>query len=174
MVLSFSCSPVSYSALFGCFQTLPGNFSSKKPPKSWKSAHLRTLSQHYKTTQAATIRCTSINFEHFLFRSATSYLQLVSYSALLGYFWTLSDITDSEAYWRYPETGRKFPLLNTFSPLSSCFYCHKDVPGLFPLIRAGHQRQSFLTTYAIYPCFKQRQRFCLRYISLQILQTLKS
>ena len=44
---------------------------------------------------------------------------------------------------------------------------------MFPLIRAGHQRQSFLTTYAIYPCFKQRQRFCLRYISLQFLWTLK-
>ena len=86
MVLSFSCIRVSHSALFGCFQTLPGNFSSKKPPKSWKSAHLRTLSQHYKTTQAATIRCTSLNFEHFLFRSATSYLQLVSHSALFGYF----------------------------------------------------------------------------------------
>lgn len=82
----FSCNLVSHSALFGCFQTLPGNFSSKKPPKSWKSAHLRTLSQHYKTTQAATIRCTSLNFEHFLFRSAASYLQLVSHSALLGYF----------------------------------------------------------------------------------------
>ena len=41
-------------------------------------------------------------------------------------------------------------------------------------IKTSHQCQSFLATYAIFPCFKQRQRFCLRYISLQILQTLKS
>ena len=86
IVLSFSCNLVSHSALFGCFQTLPGNFSSKKPPKSWKSAHLRTLSQHYKTTQAATIRCTSLNFEHFLFRSAASYLQLCLTFCTFGYF----------------------------------------------------------------------------------------
>ena len=39
MVLSFSCSLVSHSALFVCFQTLPGSFSSRKPPKGWKSTH---------------------------------------------------------------------------------------------------------------------------------------
>ena len=72
-----------------------------------------------------------------------------------------------------PREQKKVPIFEHFPRLSPYFYCYKDIPSLFPLIKTGYQSQSFLTTYAIYPCFKQRQRFCLRYISLQFLWTLK-
>ncbi len=56
---------------------------------------------------------------------------------------------------RYIPIAAKVPVFEHFPPLSPYFYCHKDIPGLFSLIRTGYQSQSFLTTCAIYPCFKQ-------------------
>lgn len=85
--------------------------------------------------------------------------------------------TSSRKFFRVPQdTSRelkKVPTFEHFSPFRFCFYCHKDVPGLLPLIRTGYQRQGCLTTFTSYPCFKQRQRFRLCCISLQFLRTVK-
>ena len=85
--------------------------------------------------------------------------------------------TSCRRFFRAPQyTSRELKKVHTFehfSPFRFCFYCHKDVPGLLPLIRTGYQRQGCLTTCTSYSCFKQRQRFRLCYISLQFLRTVK-
>ena len=112
---------VSHSALFGYFQTLPGIYSSRKPPKSWKSTCLWTLPPYYKITQVATTCCTSLNFEHFLFRIATSRCSLSHILHFSGTFEHFRQEIDSEHRRIHPESWRKYPPLNTFHLSGSAF-----------------------------------------------------
>ncbi len=59
---------------FRVLSNTPRNIQFQKATKKLEKHLPLNTSQYYKITQAATTCCTSLNFEHFLFRIATSQL----------------------------------------------------------------------------------------------------
>ena len=86
-----------------------------------ESTHLWTLPQYYKITQDATTCCTSLNFEHFLFRIATSRCTLSHILHFSGTFEHFRQESDPEYPMIHPESWRKYPPLNTFHLSGSAF-----------------------------------------------------
>lgn len=89
---------------FRVLSNTPRNIRFQKATKELEKHLPLNTSQYYKITQAATTCCTSLNFEHFLFRISTSRCSLFHILHFSGTFEHFRQEIDSEHRRIHPES----------------------------------------------------------------------